>query len=317
MKLGVALAPGVLPLLSTALCWAGRFSTAIERGREAVRIAREAGATDSTLLALQVLGLALASIGAYDDAERVFDEARRFGHDYGVGGFLARSIAMSAGYHLDVFDFDGHAAIAQEACELARSTNFLPTLTSASIDLLLNLARRGDVGRALELEHEVAAMAEQGRSWHGWLWSLRLAQARAEIALARGAAADACHLADNAVQQARGRRPKYEVLGLVTRASALSSLGRTNDAIADLQTAAGVARRMEDPALVLRSVAALLALDGTDALANEASAVAHGIFARLPDDTMRERFRNAEAVRRVGGFVRTRQTWRPNCVSRE
>jgi hypothetical protein len=183
------------------------------------------------------------------------------------------------------------SAIWRLACELARSTNFLPTLTSASIDLLLNLARRGEVGRALALERDVATMAEKGRSWHGWLWSLRLAQARAEIALARGSAHDTLQFADSAVQQARGRRPKYEVLGLVTRASALSSLDRTREAIVDLQTAMRVARRMEDPALVLRSAAALLALDGSDSLAKEASASAQRIFERLPDDTMRGRFR--------------------------
>ena len=74
-KHGVALAPSVLPLHSTALCWAGRYELAVERGRDAVRIAREAGDTDSTVFALQVLGLALAGGGAYDEATRVFDEA--------------------------------------------------------------------------------------------------------------------------------------------------------------------------------------------------------------------------------------------------
>ena len=138
-ELGVAVAPSVLPLFSTALCWAGRFELAIDRGREAVRIAREAGDTDSTILALQVLGLALAGTGVYDEAWQTFDEAIRFGRDYGIGPFLARAMAMSAGYRLDVFDFEGHAETAEEACELARSFNFAPPLVSASIDLLLNL----------------------------------------------------------------------------------------------------------------------------------------------------------------------------------
>ena len=64
----------MLPLYSTALCWAGRYQLAVERGHDAVRIAREAGDTDSTVFALQVLGLALAGGGAYDQATRVFDE---------------------------------------------------------------------------------------------------------------------------------------------------------------------------------------------------------------------------------------------------
>jgi hypothetical protein len=67
-------------------------------------------------------------------------------------------------------------------------------------------------------------------AWHAWLWRLRLAQARAELALARGDAESAITLADAAIDQARGRRPKYEALGLVTRASAMASLGQTTAA---------------------------------------------------------------------------------------
>jgi len=85
-----------------------------------VRIAREAGDTDSTIFALQVLGLALAGGGAYDEAARIFEEAGRFGRDYGIGPFLARATAISAGFHLDVFDYEGHAAIAEEACALVK-----------------------------------------------------------------------------------------------------------------------------------------------------------------------------------------------------
>src|SRR4029453_19649966 len=111
----------------------------VEHGHEAVRIARGARDTDSQTLALQVLGLALAGTGADDEAMRVFAEAARFGREYGVGAFLARATAMSAGFHLDVLDFEGHAAIAQEAREVAKSVNFLATFTSASIDVLITL----------------------------------------------------------------------------------------------------------------------------------------------------------------------------------
>jgi class 3 adenylate cyclase/tetratricopeptide (TPR) repeat protein len=289
-ELGVAVAPSVLPLFSTALCWAGRFELAIERGREAVRIAREAGDTDSTILALQVLGLALAGTGVYDEAWQVFDEAIRFGHDYGVGPFLARAMAMSAGYHLDVFDFEGHETTAEEACELARSSNFAPPLVSASIDLLLNRARRGQVSRAEKLVPAVAGLVEGASAWHGWMWNLRFTQARAEIALAAGRSQDAIAFSDTALRLARGRRPKYEALGLVTRGSSLLEHGRTPEAVADLRHAVGIARSVGDPALVLRSASALLAIDPSDELAREASSMAGLIRSHLPTTEMRERF---------------------------
>ena len=301
--LGVSLAPSVLPLYATTLCWGAQFDHAIRWAHEAVDVARAANDTDSTILGLQVLGLALAGTGRYADAGRVFDEAYRFGREFGIGPFLARSIALSAGFHLDVFDFEGHAALAEEARDLARSVGFPPPLVSASIDLLLNLARRGEVGRAERLAGEVAGAVERASAWHGWLWKLRFAQAQAEIALARGAAEQAIELAGEALQRSRRKRAKYEVLALVTRAQALARLGRTPAAVGDLHEAVRLARPLADPALFLRGAAARLELDGDDQLAAEARLTAGRILASLPTEEMRERFRAAEPVRRLGRLV--------------
>jgi hypothetical protein len=49
-----------------------------------------------------------------------------------------------------------------------------------------------------------------------------------------------------------------------------------------------------------RLPAALLAIDGDDALLGETRAAALRISAALPDETMRHRFQNAEAVRALG-----------------
>jgi DNA-binding SARP family transcriptional activator/class 3 adenylate cyclase len=298
--LRISLAPSVLPLYSTTLCWAGQFGAAIESGREAVQVARAANDTDATILGLQVLGLALAGTGRYDEAMRVFEDARQFGGEHEIGPFLARAIAMSAGFHLDVFDFEGHAALAEEARDLARSVSFPPPLVSASIDLLLNFARRGEVGRADELAGEVASAVEKAAAWHGWLWRLRFTQARAEIALARGDEVGAIRLAGEAVAQSRGKRAKYEALGLVSRAQALIALGRTKEAVADLREAVRVARPVGDPALLLRTATPLLAVDGNDPLAAEVLTAAKRIDAALPTEEMRQRFRAAEPVRRLG-----------------
>ena len=80
---------------------------------------------------------------------------------------------------------------------------------------------------------------------------------------------------------------KYEVVGLGTRAAALHGLGRTREAIRDLQTAVLVARRFGDPAQFVRATSGLLALDGDDALRREASAVTARIASALPDARMR------------------------------
>ena len=92
---------------------------------------------------------------------------------------------MSAGFHLELFDFKGNEKLAEEAREQARLAGFQPSVVSASLDLVFNFARRGEIGRAERLVEETAAAAATTGGWHQWLWQLRLRQARAELACAR------------------------------------------------------------------------------------------------------------------------------------
>jgi hypothetical protein len=202
--------------------------------------------------------------------------------------------------HLILFDFESAEALQSEARELGRSVGFAPSIVSAGIDSLLTFARRHEPGRAAQLLEETAAAAASTADWHGWLWQLRLAQARAELALARDAFDEAVATATNAIEQSRARgRPKYEALGLITRARGLDALARTHDAIADAKTAVSVADSMGDPALVLLALDALIGLDGTDELATRAHAVIGGIHGALPDEAMRRCFTESEVVRRI------------------
>ncbi|MDP9369760.1 MAG: tetratricopeptide repeat protein, partial [Chloroflexota bacterium] len=290
--------PPVAFFRSMALYWLGRHNEAVPGIREAVGVAREANDVSWTMWSLPNLGLALAGTGRYDEATRAFNEARRMGREYGAETLLARAIACSAGFHLDLFDFAGAEARSQEARELARSLNFTPPAVSAGIDLLFNHARQGEVGQAMALIDEVAAGVEHAAGFHGWLWRLRLAEARAEIALARGGWDEALRWADEAIAQSRARgRAKYEVFGLMTRAQALTALGRAKEASADLRSAVALARPVGDPSLFLRSAAGLLAVDGDDALAAEGRTVFRRIAEAIPDVDLHLRFEAAEPLR--------------------
>ena len=302
--------PGfVLPVYCNLLGFTGAFAEAVERGRDAVEVARRSSDTANMMFALPHLGHALAANGRYAEAEEVFAEARRFGREYGVGPLLARAIAVSAGYHLDVFDFHGNEAIAGEARELARSVDFLPTLVSGGLDLLLNFTRRDDLDRADRLLADVAVVVEKAAGWHGWIWRLRLAAARAELALAHADLEDALRHATEAIRLNHGKKLKYEVAGLEARATALHALGRTREAITDLRQAVQLARPTGDPALLLRAVAGLLAVEGDDALLAEASTAADRIVRVLPDDRMRQAFEASSPValvRKLAGGPPTR-----------
>ena len=232
------------------LYWLGRMEEAVQASREAVAVAQQENDISWVMSSLPHLGMALASTGQYAEAMRVFEEARRLGREYRLDTLLARAICMSAGFHLDIFNFARAESLAQEARELARSSNFSPPAVSAGIDLLLNYARQHEAGRADSLIDEVASIAEQTSGFHGWLWKIRLAEARAELALARNAPEEALRWAGEAIEQSRERgRVKYQVVALTTRAQALIDLARTKEAITDLRAAVTLARPTEDLAL--------------------------------------------------------------------
>jgi tetratricopeptide (TPR) repeat protein len=255
------------------------------------------------MCALPHLGLALAASGRYEEALRIFAEAKRIGREHEVWMLLARSLAMWGGCHLEVFDLAGAEVLAEEARELGRSVNFKLPVVSAGIDLVFNLVRRGDVARAEKLAAEVSEARTQAAPSHEWIWGLRFAQARAELALARGDGDEAVRLAADVIAQSGAcQRVKYQVAGLGTRGKALAALGRCKAAVRDLRQAVALARPVGDPAMFLRAAATLLELEGDGDLAAEARIAAQRIAAALPDGPMRLRFEAAEPVRLLGSL---------------
>jgi tetratricopeptide (TPR) repeat protein len=287
-----------------SLYLAGRATEAVEAGVRAAARARSSRDTEFSMFALSHYGLALGGIGRYDDAVKVFGEAREFGRRYGVLPPLARATAMQAGLHLAIFDFEGAEALQREARELAQSVAFTPTLVSATIDLLLTMARRHEPGQAENYVDQVAVAIATAPGWHEWLWTLRLKQARAELALERGDLDLAASEATMCVDQSRVRgRLKYHALGLITRARARERQARTREAIADARSAVDVARTSLDPALQLAGLSTLLDLEGSDQLAAEALALRDRIRGALPGDAVKRRFDSSEIVQRVGRFA--------------
>jgi ATP/maltotriose-dependent transcriptional regulator MalT len=213
---------------------------------------------------------------------------------------LARATVMSAGYHFDVFDYTGQENILGEARELARSVNFLPPQVSSSLDLLFNFIARHEIGRAESILDEVGEIVEKSAGTHGWLWRLRMAQAQAELALARGELAEALRLADVSMSHSERRgRVKYHVFGLGTRASALAALGRKREAMAAARQGVDLIRPVQSPAIFVRAAAGLLALEGNDALLAEARDAVGRVTGALPSETMRQSFLAAEPVRLI------------------
>jgi tetratricopeptide (TPR) repeat protein len=263
----------------------GQYEEALVYTRRALEVARDVHDTAIVVRTLGNSGMTLTAMGRYIEALRIFDEARRLGQEYRTYPWLGRAICMHAGLHLALCDFARAEALIYEAREI---TQFANVTASTGVDLLLSFARRHDPGRAEGLLPAVREDVTKALGGHGWLMTLRFAQAQAEVALARGAPDEALRFAEDGIAQAqRLGRVKYEVLGMQTHAQALAALGRTKEAIPELRRAVERARPVGDPALFLRTAAALLAIEGDDALLAETRAAADQIAAALPDDLRR------------------------------
>jgi tetratricopeptide (TPR) repeat protein len=284
--------------------WLGYFAEAEKHTRRALTIARSVHDSAIITRTLGNLGRILTGCGRYDEALKTFSEARRCGREYGTWQWLARSISMCAGLHLALWNSAGAEALTEEAREVNRGVTFPNVTASTGVDLLLTFARGHDPGRAEGLLPSVREDVTKALAGHGWLMAMRFAQAQAEVAFARGALDGAKRCAEDSIAQARQRgRVKYEVLGMQTYAQAVAGLGRTKEAIAELRAAINRARPIGDPALFLRIAAALLTIEGDDALLAEAQAAVERIVLSLPDD-LRHILLDAEPAQLVARLSR-------------
>jgi tetratricopeptide (TPR) repeat protein len=273
----------------------GLIDEAIERAVQAVENARASQDPNFRVYALQHLAISLAGAGRYSEACRAFEEMREFGRRHGVLPMLARGNAMFAGIHISLGSYQRGLELANEARELARRISFPPPFVSAGIDLLTVFARSHDPGRADSMLDDVSKAVVAASGWHGWLWRLRLSQARAELALERGEWQPAIEAATEGIADSEARsRPKYVALGLLTRAAARKALDDVPRATADASRSVEIARGLSDPALLLRALNVRIGLDGTDALAQEARECSNRILANLDDQALREHFLGSE-----------------------
>lgn len=286
------------------LYWTGSYEEAVAHSRAASALARESRDPVPLVRAQGTLALALAATGRYDEAMRALataeDEARR----HRLDPWLARSIAIRGGLHLDLGDWEGAEKQAEEARMLSRSIGWPDTLAAATLDLLLNRTRRGMLEHVHDLARQVEEAAARTPPFHGWLWGLRLAQARAEVALALGDWTEAARWANEArAQSARRGRVKYEVVALGTLGRALGSQGQTDAAVARLREALALAQSLGDPLLLLQMAAALLPLEGDAALLADARAAIAHIAGSLSDAALTQAFQASAPVQLIERFA--------------
>jgi tetratricopeptide (TPR) repeat protein len=261
-KLTLGVVNGPLVHAPLTLYLAGRLPDAVAMAERVLEDVQKAGESSAIVYALSHYGLALAGNGQYARAAATFDEA---------GNALDRVARIRSSPVRAPWRQDGgwtySTLRARKRCSLKRA-KLPPTpilfqhrrapASICSCPMLSKTIRAG----AERLRPEIQEAVANARGWHGWLFRLRLQQAYAELALARadGPAAVAFATAALGHNRASGRK-KYEAAALTIRARAQYALGRTREAIQDTKSACAIARKVGDPALVVRTFAPLVAGD--------------------------------------------------------
>ena len=224
----------------------------------------------------------------------------RSGGATGSTGWRRGPPSIIGGLRMELYDLDGALAFAEEARAAGQALAFPPALVSASLDALFIYLRRGDAPAARALLPSVADAVGRGTGWHGWLWTLRFAAAKAELALVDARPDEAlAAVAPLLSQDPRRYRPKYHTLGLEISACARVARGEEEAALADLDRAADLARGHENPLMLLRPLVARLALGEDAAVRAEARGLVERIEPAVAEGEVGRAVLASEPVRRV------------------
>jgi class 3 adenylate cyclase len=229
-----------LHLQSDAKYWVGDYVASVELSRQARERATEAQSAEGLLRGGGFEALALAGLGRHEEAFAMWDEMLR------TAAEMARNPAAVLNYsslaYREVYDLDEARRRTETVLELTAGMEFGMPRQFAGSDLIQTQLLAGDIGGALEAWPQRWADAEHATAWTTWLIAGRLAQARAEIALAAETPESAAEWAQRGVEIARRtKRLKYEARSLSTLGEAFVRLGRREEGLDALRAAVAIA----------------------------------------------------------------------------
>jgi class 3 adenylate cyclase len=277
--------------------WAGLHEPAVEAARRADELAREmysmAGLSGPTV------ALALAGAGRHAEALQTFAASDRILQELDQHSLQARHRNSWAGTLRELGAVEEARRLNEEAIAVAAEASFTAGLVSGKIDLILCDLGLGEVGRAEAIWPELWETALATRGWHEWLWQIRLMDAKAQLALARGRAEEAAEHANAALELAsRVGRKKYVIAARTVLGAALLEQNRAAHAVDVLREALAGAEQLGHPPSIVRAAACL-----TDALQSVGEDAAAEQSSRTATETV-QRFVAALAPEHRDAFLR-------------
>ena len=227
--------------------WVGDNETAVRMATEAHELGIEASNLEAAVTSACNAGLALVGLSRHEEGIDWLDRAIALGREWEEHSFrfTARAMNMRAGALRELGDTKGARAQSAEAIDLARDSGFPPAVIAAKVDLAYVDIMDGDVGAAERAIPDLLEAVETAKGFHQWLWSIRVATARAEVARLAGRPDDALSLAREGLRQAEhvGRR-KYAALVRTTLGRALLATGDVREAVDALTVAVSEGERL-------------------------------------------------------------------------
>jgi tetratricopeptide (TPR) repeat protein len=254
-----------------------------------------------------VVGLALIGQGRHEEAIAIFDEVIGRGRETEfVPRWTARTLNMSSLPFRELYDLDEARRRNEQASELGARAGFTMAEIQSGIDQVFLDLLEYEPGRADLRMPELIEQAEAAKGWHQWLIRGRLAEAAAEIALAKGDAEAAATAAYNAIKEATAvSRRKYETAARLVLGRALLQMNEHHRAEAELRAALAGAEGLSHPPTLWRawwSLSQALVRTGDDRGAGEAHEKAVGTlraFAGRLASERAERLLGADPVKEI------------------
>jgi hypothetical protein len=283
-----------------SLYWTGRFEDVAAAGRSLLVTARAHSDGSMVMNVLAVMAMSRGCAGHYRESAGLFREAERFGRDHGISRLVARAACMQVGSAFELGALDCAQERADIALEAASQAEFVPSIVSTEIDILLLAIARGDIGKAEALMPGVNETLSTAAGFHGWVWTLRVVLAHAQLALARGELDIAASKARVVIDDAnRTGRIKYAVAGYRVLASVQVALGQPIEAIASLRAAATAALSISYPALVIQVAGDLLALTEDSELAATANKAVEMVTQQNDERSILAALERSESIARI------------------
>jgi transcriptional regulator with AAA-type ATPase domain/tetratricopeptide (TPR) repeat protein len=294
--------------------WEGEFAEAAQLQADGLAIAREHNLLQPLLFSAFLRGLTLTGKGDYAAALATYHEGLELSEKVGDEVIHHRLLNCLGWLHYELGDLEGAADLNTKSADGGRRRSDPGTLPNAELNLGDIFLARGDLPLAREMFERVDRFARDPATsaWMRFRYSIRLSASLGELALAQGRLDEARAHAERCLElAARTNARKNLVKGWRLVGEIQSAARRWPEAERALREARTIAAAIANPTQLWRTHAALARLyadrgdrDAALQAAVEASRIADGILARVPDEGLRTTFESLPLVRDVRARAR-------------